>query len=230
MKETDLYNPIKKYFSLLGYIVKAEVKNCDVVAIKENEIIIIELKKSFSLKLVYQCMERQKLSNNVFLAIPKPTKIIRKNHNNMVALCKALGLGIIFVEIESKQVQVILTPLVKTTNKNKKKKQLLIKEATSRTFDLNVGGSTKVKLITSFKEKNIKIACILKKEGFMSSKNLIQIYECEKDTYSILYKNFYGWFKRIDRGLYSITNKGLEELKNKEFVQLVEYYNAKYGF
>ncbi len=34
MKESDLYLPLKKFLEKQNYTVKAEVKNCDVVAIK----------------------------------------------------------------------------------------------------------------------------------------------------------------------------------------------------
>ena len=37
MKETDLYNPIKVFFEAKGYEVKAEVTDCDVVALKKDE-------------------------------------------------------------------------------------------------------------------------------------------------------------------------------------------------
>ena len=56
-KEEDLYEPIHKWLINNGYEVQAEVQSCDVVAQKEDELTIIELKKSFNLKLVYQCME-----------------------------------------------------------------------------------------------------------------------------------------------------------------------------
>jgi len=59
-KEEDLYDPLRKWLVNNGYEVQAEVQSCDVVAIKDDEMTIIELKKSFNLQLVYQCMERQK--------------------------------------------------------------------------------------------------------------------------------------------------------------------------
>ena len=34
MKETDLYLPLKKFLEKQDYEVKAEVENCDVVAVK----------------------------------------------------------------------------------------------------------------------------------------------------------------------------------------------------
>ena len=52
MDEIDLYKPIKTYFERHGYVVKSEIKNCDVVAIKGDETpIIIEMKLNFSLTL-----------------------------------------------------------------------------------------------------------------------------------------------------------------------------------
>ena len=44
-KESDLYSPVCNYFTELGYDVQAEVKSCDLIAKKDSEIIIAELKK-----------------------------------------------------------------------------------------------------------------------------------------------------------------------------------------
>ena len=69
MKETDLYNPIKVFFEAKGYEVKAEVTDCDVVALKKDEEpIIIELKKSLSFDFLIQGIDRQGISDNVYLA------------------------------------------------------------------------------------------------------------------------------------------------------------------
>ena len=42
-------------------------------------------------------------------------------------------------------------------------------------------------------------------------------------TYNILYKNYDGWFEKIERGIYAISETGITELK--EYPELVEYYN-----
>jgi len=49
--ETDMYPPIKDFFLDLGYTVNAEVKGCDVAMMKNDELIIIELKKNFNITL-----------------------------------------------------------------------------------------------------------------------------------------------------------------------------------
>ena len=51
-KETDLYEPIRAFLEEEGYQVQAEVKNCDIAAVKDGQLVIVELKKAFSLKLV----------------------------------------------------------------------------------------------------------------------------------------------------------------------------------
>ena len=51
-KETDLYEPVKKLFEGMGFSVYSEVKDCDLMAVKEEKTIIAELKKSFNITLV----------------------------------------------------------------------------------------------------------------------------------------------------------------------------------
>jgi hypothetical protein len=62
--------------------------------------------------------------------------------------------------------------------------------------------------------------------GSLSPKKLIQL-GSGKNTSSILTKNYYGWFERIKRGTYVITEKGKEELK--EYPELVNYYLISLG-
>ena len=71
MKETDLYIPIKRFFESKGYEVKAEIKDCDAIAIKEDEEpIIIELKTGLTIDLLMQGVDRQLISDFVYLVVP----------------------------------------------------------------------------------------------------------------------------------------------------------------
>ena len=60
LKETDLYEPLKSYLENQNYEISSEVNNCDMVARRDEEIIIVELKTRFSLDLVYQAVRRLK--------------------------------------------------------------------------------------------------------------------------------------------------------------------------
>jgi hypothetical protein len=62
--------------------------------------------------------------------------------------------------------------------------------------------------------------------GPLSPRRLIQL-GTGKNTPSILTKNYYGWFERIKRGTYVITDKGKTEIK--EFPELVNYYLTRLG-
>ena len=48
MTEKELFPPVRDLFVKRGYKVNAEVRDCDVTATKDDEFIIIELKKNLS--------------------------------------------------------------------------------------------------------------------------------------------------------------------------------------
>ena len=55
MREHGLYPPVKAFLEAQDYAVKGEIDSCDVVAIRGGEPpVIVELKTSFSLPLVFQ--------------------------------------------------------------------------------------------------------------------------------------------------------------------------------
>ena len=73
MKEVDLYVPVKCFFQDLGYVVKSEVGAVDIMAVRGVEpVIMVELKLGFSLTLFHQAIERLKLADDVYIAVPKP--------------------------------------------------------------------------------------------------------------------------------------------------------------
>lgn len=232
IKESDLYNPIVDYFSNLGFKVNGEVMDCDMTAFKEDTLIVIELKKNLNIKLLTQGVKRQKLTDLVYLAIPRPKGRINKAWKDRFYLLKRLGLGLIFVSFRGKKslVQVIINP--KSLNKecgaslSIKQRERIINEINGRSENYNIGGSNKTKIITAYRESAIHIACCLNTYGRMSTKELRALGTGEKTT-SILYTNVYGWFNRIDRGVYELNNVGKKALN--EFSQLVTHYNKIIG-
>ena len=57
--EKELFLPTRLYFEKQGFSVDGEVKNCDLVAIKNDIVVVAELKKTFNISLVYQLMEEK---------------------------------------------------------------------------------------------------------------------------------------------------------------------------
>ena len=95
MLETELYLPVKRFLEAQGYAVKAEIGDCDVLAVRGDEPpVIVELKTSFNLQLLLQGIDRQSVTDTVYLAIPEPKRSLPQD---ILRLCKRLGLGLLVV-------------------------------------------------------------------------------------------------------------------------------------
>lgn len=215
-KETDLYDPCKTLLESLGYQVKAEVGAIDIMAIKDDYMVIVELKLKISLKLIYQAIDRQKLADKVYIALPKIVlNQTKSNVKHFLNLLKRLEIGLIVVS--NNQAEVLVETfgfdLKRSITASKKKKEKLMKEFTLRKSDMNVGG-TKSKKMTHYKEKVIEIAKYLREFGQKSPKEIV-LYTGIKDTPNILRKNYYMWFINVERGIYQLSEigkKALDEL------------------
>lgn len=226
IQEKDLFEPVNNYLLDRGYSVYSEVKNCDVIAKKEDEIIIIELKKNFSLKLITQAINRQKITDSVYVAIPKPKSIYSKSWNESIHLLKRLQLGLIVVSfLKSKtNVEVIFHPSKYEKRKNNKAIKSIIREIGGRSANYNVGGVTREKIMTAYRECSIHISCCLEKFGPLSPKELRKLGTGDK-TQSILSKNFYGWYENVKRGVYTLHEEGNRALEN--YSDTANYYRKK---
>ncbi|MEH7336061.1 DUF2161 family putative PD-(D/E)XK-type phosphodiesterase [Neobacillus drentensis] len=228
LQEKDLYKPIQTFFVKEGYEVYGEVKDCDIVAVKDEELVIIELKLTLSVDLLIQAAKRQRITDQVYIAIPKPKhRLNTKRWAEKCHLIRRLELGLIVVSSPGKRAkaEVILHPAAfdrrKSMGQSKLKREAVLKEINGRSADFNVGGSNRTKIMTAYKEKCIQIACYLQQLGPLSPKNLIKMGTGDK-TSSILIQNYYGWFERIKRGIYVISEKGSDEIK--EYPDLLKYY------
>lgn len=225
--ETELYAPIKAYFQQRGYEVKSEINQCDLVAIHKDmpEPVIVELKKNFNLSLLLQGMNRLKLSSHVFLAV----EYIRGRQNarrhkwsDLQQLCERLGFGFITVQFyKTKQpfVEVHCEPIgVELSQPQRKRKtKRLLNEFHERSGDYNIGGSTRRKIMTSYRELALQCAAHIKQLGPLSPAKLRDLTGKQK-VGSILQKNYYQWFKRIKRGVYDLTTDGHDALATYEEV------------
>ncbi|MFP5108327.1 DUF2161 domain-containing phosphodiesterase [Neobacillus sp. C211] len=229
LQEIDLYKPIQTYFLREGYEVYGEVKDCDIVAVKDEELVVIELKLTLSVDLLIQAAKRQRITDKVYVAIPKPKhRLNSKRWTEKCHLIRRLELGLIVVSSPGKRgrSEIIFEPTPFIRRKNKRKRDSIMKEINGRSADYNVGGSNRTKIMTAYKENCIQIACYLENLGPLSPKMLNQL-GSGKNTSSVLTKNYYGWFERIRRGIYVITEKGKEEIK--EYPELINYYLTSLG-
>lgn len=227
--EEDMYKSVFDLLNGLGYTVRSEVGHCDVVAVKDGMLVVTEMKKSLNMDVVMQAALRQKLADNVYVAVPKPGKgLFSKKWKNNFYLLKRLELGLIFVSIrgDKSYAEVAFDPVPFSMEKSKrnssKKRAGLLLEFNSRHGDYNNGGSTRKKLVTAYREMAIHIACCLEKYGPMSAKKLKQLGTDQNKTYTIVHNNHYSWFDKISKGVYGISECGKQAIR--EYPGLVEYY------
>lgn len=229
MKETELYAPLKEVFENNGYTVRGEVKNCDFVAEKDGRFVIVEMKTAFNLKLVYQALERRKMAEEVYVCIPRPKTGARgRTWRNMTDLLKEIRVGLITVAVDSpvKTVEVVLDSFEREAKG--KRAEGLKKEFEARKLDLNTGGVNKTKLITAYREKSVKMAvlCLLKDEISLKEARSLNCNESELKAFST---NHYNWFERVDKGVYKLSEKGTEEMNDKRFKELLDYYKKYFS-
>ena len=226
-RETDLYGPIRELLTAQGFEVRAEVNHCDVTAVKGEDLVVVEMKRRFTVDLVAQAVERQSRADSVYVAVPGPVDR-RKNRKwrGRIRLLRRLGIGLIVVfhHLGAPRVEIICHPMDYRPHKYKKKRRALLQEIAFRSGDYNTGGSVRRKLVTAYRENAIFIACCLQAHGAMTPKRLREFGTGEK-TQSILSQNHYGWFQRVERGVYVLNAQGALELKS--YPELTARYGKK---
>jgi hypothetical protein len=226
--ETELYRPVCDFLQTQGYTVRGEVAHCDLVAVKGEELIVVELKRHLSVELLTQAIERQALTESVYVAIPRPANKGRwlAREGGTLKLLRRLELGLLFVALTGRapQVEIIQQPLPHERRRRPRGTRALLEEFHRRSGDYNPGGSTRRKLITAYRENAIQIACLLAEHGPLTPRALRTL-ETGPKTLAILSRNVYGWFARVTRGTYSLTDQGRTELT--QYPGLVARFRAQ---
>ncbi len=215
IRESDLYGPIRDYLVAQGYTVRGEVKDCDITAVKGDDLIIIELKRAFGASLLVQAAQRQRATDSVYVALPRPDGgICTHRWRGVTHLFRRLELGLILVVFGGRTpyVEVVFHPLPYERRKVGKHKRAILTEIAGRSGDFNEGGTTRRKRLTAYRENALRIACCLDRHGSMSPRQLRELGTGPK-TLSILSGNVYGWFERVERAVYRITQQGRDDLK-----------------
>ncbi|NQZ70506.1 MAG: hypothetical protein HRT89_20835 [Lentisphaeria bacterium] len=209
MKETDLYQPVKDYLEKQGFEVKAEVGDCDVVAVKGDLLVVVELKLTLNMKLLFQAVERKSLSEDIYIAVPNQGTFLKKHYSQLIKLLKLLGIGLLL--IDDSRVDPVLDPSEYKPVRRKNKSAKLLKDYAELVGDPNIGGSSKVSgRMTPYRQKALAIANYLIQNGPEKASKVKDELENPKAR-DILYRNVYGWFEMQGKGIYKITPRGEEE-------------------
>jgi len=204
MRETDLYTPLKTYLEKQGYEVKAEIGDCDIMARRGAEPpIVVEMKLSFSLALVMQGVARQGMFDLVYLAVPV-SKGWKQRYRDIVALCRRLSLGLLAVG--PKGVEAHLDPGPYAPRLKTKAAARLLREFERRVGDPNQGGITGIKKMTAYRQDALRCAAHLAAGPCKAS--VVAGATGVAKAGVMLRTDYYGWFERVEKGIYTLTPKG----------------------
>ena len=150
--ESDLAAPVTAFLAAQGWTVRSEVKDCDVAAVRGDDLLVVELKKAFTLALLVQAVRRQRLTDTVYLAVPRPGSVWqwRRANRGALHLLRRLELGLLFVSLEPDRdpVEVVLQPLPLARRRKAAARRAVLEEVNQRSADYNTAGSTRRKLVT----------------------------------------------------------------------------------
>ena len=206
MAETGLYLPVKAFLERLGYVVKGEVKGCDVVAVKPDVpdvVVVTELKQSLTLELLLQAADRLSIADEVWIAVPA-TRRGRDQDRRAHRLCRLIGLGLLTVNLRHGTVEVLADPGPYAPRRNARRRSALVSEFQRRRGDPELGGSNRKKLMTAYRQLALDCALAL----LDGERRSMELRASLPDATKVLYRNVYGWFERVGTGRYRLTQAG----------------------
>jgi hypothetical protein len=167
-------------------------------------VVIGEMKQNFTLELVLQAVDRASACDEIWLAIRTSKRGQgRENDARVKKLCRLLGFGLLTVNADGR-VDVVSEPTPWNPRRDPKRRSRIVEEHRRRKGDPIMGGSTRGPHMTAYRQQALAIANGL--AGTPSRPRDLRI--LAPAAAKILQGNVYGWFERIERGLYGLTSSG----------------------
>jgi hypothetical protein len=210
--ETSLYLPVKQFLESAGYSVKGEIGGCDIVGLSNDDptiLVVCELKLSFNLELILQAVDRAASADEIWIAARVSAKGRgREADRRYRDLCRRLGIGMLGVS-DMGEVSILVSSVSPMPRTNPKRRTRLVNEHRKRQGDPALGGSTKVPIMTAYRQQALACATALA-DGPLRPRDLKA---AVPTAGQILLNNYYGWFERIDKGVYGLSDVGLKALE-----------------
>jgi hypothetical protein len=210
VRETFLYPHVKRYLESFGFQVKGEVCGCDLVALRGEEpplVVVGELKLAFNLELVLQGIDRMAACDQVWLAVRLARRRGRESDRRVLKLCRLLGFGLLGVSAAGR-VEVLVEPKPWRPRSDGKRRTRLVTEHRRRLGDPVLGGCSKTPIMTAYRQQALACAASLSAGPRRTS----EVKAVIPDAPKILLHNVYGWFTRLERGVYALTRAGSNAL------------------
>lgn len=203
--ETSLYLPVKRFLERLGFEVKGEIHGCDIVAVKPDLpplVVVIELKLRFNLDLVLQGVDRTAACDEIWLAVRSTTRG-RERDPRVRKLCRLLGFGLLGISMRGR-VEILVEPTRWRPRRDPARRSQLLDEHRRRQGDPAMGGSTRTPIMTAYRQEALACAAALA----AGPRSVKVLRTTSADAPTILLRNVYGWFARVERGVYALTETG----------------------
>ncbi len=229
--ETALYLPVKKFLEARGFRVKGEICGCDLVALPARRsfseggaaepdddsppiVVIGELKQRFTLELLLQGVDRMAAGDEIWLAVRNSSKSRKRadgrlNDARVRKLCRLLGFGLLAVSARGR-VDILAEPGPYRPRGNPRRRSRLLREHERREGDPAVGGGTRQPIMTAYRQQALTVAQAILEATQAKPRELKAM---APDAPKILLHNVYGWFARVERGVYGLTEAGREAVK-----------------
>lgn len=216
MKESDLYLPLKRFLESQRYAVKGEVQGCDAVAVRGTEApVVVELKLTLNLDVVLQAVARLSLTPKVYIGVPERCKTLSRRRKPIIKLLRMLGLGLVVIDAdrETGNVTVLLDPGEYRPRRSECRQERLLGEFVKRVGDPNLGGTeTRKGIVTAYRQRAVAIARYLQEQGPTKASQIARALG-EPKARDLLYRDVYGWFDRVSRGVYGLSPRGRREIE-----------------
>jgi hypothetical protein len=115
------------------------------------------------------------------------------------------------VHVERGLVEPRLDPSPPQRRVVKKKKERLLREFARRVGDPMAGGSSNKPIMTAYRQDALRLARLLGAQGPKKAKDLRVAAGVERAG-AILQRDVYGWFERVERGVYALSPRGEQAL------------------
>jgi hypothetical protein len=216
IRECDLYLPVKAFLENQGYEVKGEIGGCDALGTRGGEPpVVVELKLQFNLPLVLQGVDRLSLTDRVYLAVARPRGRGAAGafvyHRGVRTLCRRLGLGLMTVETSPPRVDVLVDPEPYRPRKKTRRLGRLLGEHARRAGDPTRGGVTRTPIVTAYRQEALRCALLIR-DGQRATIKALRETGAVPNAATILQRDVYGWFQRVARATYALTERAARDL------------------
>jgi hypothetical protein len=153
-------------------------------------------------------VDRQTITDAVYIAVPRGKgKPFIARVKDARKLCLRLGLGLISVRLPDGVIEVHCDPAPYQPRKIGKRKTALLKDFQKRVGDPNTGGQVGRQVMTAYRQDVLRVLDFIAQNGPSRPRDVVAATKISKGP-SMLSVDHYGWFYRVERGVYDLSDMG----------------------